>query len=310
MFKGESQCKAVQQNSKRCAKKALYVGQLCKVHVRKNPNAALLPKNPNKNANDIRRLKEHALTVERAADENRASGKLGHVVCSKLLKRRAPEEAPGFLKVFPNYWHGNRKDGYGCSSLSPMSMGPVLHGQPIDVAESKNLENLHQANKVFPTEVVPGTQDPSSEWYKTRTEMYKDVEPHRHKEQAQGNLPFYSIWVTPDGKELRLKYIESRQIYCHFYELFANVSPQFQHLQALRAKGTNLQIIGYDARPIPLAADATDEDIIDTFDKMYTDPSAPFGHELVICAMLMIKDPKRYPWRTHQSLDFRPMSLA
>jgi hypothetical protein len=54
-----------------------------------------------------------------------------------------PEHIEGFLKVFPNYKHQNRQDGFGCMKLSPKYLGPVDHGQP-DLPPALNIENFHQ----------------------------------------------------------------------------------------------------------------------------------------------------------------------
>jgi hypothetical protein len=82
------------------------------------------------------------------------------------------------------------------------------------------------------------------------------------------------VWIDTEGHELHLSYIESRQIYCHYYEQFALASPDFHHLKQLLADGVNLQICGYDAYQ-PSG----------TPDTHYLDPSRPFGHELVLYTM-------------------------
>ncbi len=48
----------------------------------------------------------------------------------------------GYLKVYPNFKHASKKDGFGCNTLSPMYLGPVHHGQP-NLPVAKNIENFH-----------------------------------------------------------------------------------------------------------------------------------------------------------------------
>jgi hypothetical protein len=98
--------------------------------------------------------------------------------------------------------------------------------------------------------------------------------------------------VDKDKKEHRLNYIQSRQFYCTFYERLASVEPDFTKLQQLKDTGTNLQIIGYDAHPI-----------VGIVEDAYLDPSAPFGHELVLYTMLT-EEPANWPWRKHKTFDF------
>ena len=58
---------------------------------------------------------------------------------------KPPEHIDGYLKVFPNFKHQNRKDGFGCASLSPKALGPVSDGS----RHAKNIENFHQGAKIF-----------------------------------------------------------------------------------------------------------------------------------------------------------------
>lgn len=90
--------------------------------------------------------------IEAAAEKNKKEGKKGKVIVTKLRMMKSPEYHEGFLKVFPNFKHENRKDGYGCKSLSPMFLGPVDHGQP-GLPPAKNIENFHQGSKCFKEEL-------------------------------------------------------------------------------------------------------------------------------------------------------------
>jgi hypothetical protein len=169
-----------------------------------------------------------------------------------------------------------------------MTIGPIDHGQP-GLPKAKNLENFWQSNKVTVKE-ADKKGNPTELFHENQLRLYRDAEPHRHK--YKGEKVLYSRWIQKDGTELRLNYVESRQIYGHFYELGIKKSPDFKYLKELLKEGYNLAIYGYDAY-----------DIAEDFETSYLDPSEPFGHERCLAAMLLLK-PKDYPWRRHQTIDF------
>lgn len=293
IYHGEVQCQGIKGNGQRCANHAYYLVDkmfLCGVHSAKCVGRMTLPINPHKKEYKIAQLHEHERTIELCAQENSRLGIKGKVICYHMGMMKEVDKRPGYLNIFPNYKHGNRTDGLGMPSLSPMAMGPINHLQP-DLPPAKNLENFFQSNKAFPSEVdIHG--NPKPEFYQTQIDMYLDPVPHRHKEASgHENIPVYSVWVTPEKKELHLSYIESRQVYCHFYEQFALKSPDFHKLQQLIQDGYNLQICGYDSyQPIH------------DLETHYLDPSRPFGHELVLYTLLTTSPP--YPWQIHQTISF------
>jgi len=212
----------------------------------------------------------------------------GEVHCAKRGVMKIPSEV-GFFSVFPNdratYPHTMSKL-FMCQ-LSPKRMGPVDHNQP-GLPKALNLENFHQFNKVFPCE-LDESGNPLPVFYERQGAAYLDPCAHRHKFERKdlpkqnANMPEYSIFVWIDDSEHRYSYVESRFFYCHFYEQMAKKTNEFAELVSLRNQGYNLLIIGYDGRPI-----------IDLYE-MYLDESAPFGHELVLCCLLIL-DPVDYPW--------------
>ncbi len=167
-----------------------------------------------------------------------------------------------------------------------MSLGPVLHSQP-NLPPSKNLENLFQQSKKHKCE--------SEEEFKiNRLNGYNDDIPHRHKfidkEKRKGVQ--YFVWIDKNNIEHHLTYIQSRQIYCYYYEILAKNKPQFLYLKNLIDTGHNLQICGYDAYPLN----------INEIESAYLDPTTPFGHEKVLFTMLTCTK-KKYPWVIHKTLD-------
>jgi hypothetical protein len=295
MYHGETPCQAHKKNGEVCTNHAYYELEgkyFCGVHSAKRKDQRhLLPMNPHKQETRRDQLDIHMKEVEQIAKNNKEKGIKGAVTCYHMRMMKPVDLKTGFLNIFPNFKHGSRNDGLGMPSLSPMSMGPVHHPQP-GLPPALNLEDLHQSQKCFPSE-VDSRGNPKPEFYQTRLAMYQDPIPHRHKEASgHKNAPLYSVWVAKDGKELHLSYIESRQIYCHYYEQFALQSPDFHRLKQLILDGYNLQICGYDGyQPTK------------SLDEHYLDPSRPFGHELVLYTLLT-QDSSQYPWRIHQTLDF------
>ena len=202
-----------------------------------------------------------------------------------------PENINGFMKVFPNFKHQNRKDGFGCKSLSPKSLGPIEHRQP-GLPVCKNLENFHQFNKVHPSE-LDASQSIKKNFYSSQKLAYNDSTAHRHKEvrkiDGKRETPRFSVLYGEDGKQYRYTYVQSRYLYCYFYEQLAKKEKDFETLQNMLKSGRNLQIVGYDG------FDVTPEGLSTAF----TDTSRPFGHEMALYTMLVINDCKNYPWNIY-----------
>lgn len=280
IFYGETNCQ-----KPNCRNKAYYTlnnGYYCGTHSR-NQERNQLPERPKA---EIEKMKSDKMIsdrqeVERSRIANNQNGKPGNIILSKLRMMTAPDDIPGYLKVFPNFKHQNRQDGFGCSRLSPMSLGPIHHMQP-GLPPAKNLENFYQGSKCFLGEMTNGI--PSAIFHQNRLQWYQDSTPHRHK--IKGEKPAFFVWVDKEGKEYHLDYINSRQFYCKFYEELASKEEDFAKLKYWRSLGYNLQICGYDADP------ASDMDLA------YLDPSKPFGHEKVLlCLLLGIA-----PWRKYGNL--------
>lgn len=288
---GESKCSEIKKDGKECENMAYYEyknSNVCGVHS-KEPRKKL-KMNPNLKANLEAKLINDMAIVKSVAKSNKLNGIYGNVICSKMRMMKPVEDIEGYLKIFPNYRHGSRKDGIGLPSLSPMSIGPINHNQP-GLPQALNLENFHQGNKVFPSE-VDRNENPTKKFFETQIQMYQDPIPHRHKSVAKGNVPLYSIWIDQNENQNRISYIESRQFYCTFYERHTKNNEDFKRLKKLINKGYNLQICGYDAYPIDRS-----------IDEHYKDSSRPFGHELVLYTMLTCSK-KDYPWRKYRTYNF------
>jgi hypothetical protein len=298
IYYGEQECSAIKANKQKCNNKGYYLYQdniRCGVHSKKDFRETL-PKNPNKDRDKKDLILKRQEIVERKAKENFNNGKKGDVILTKLYMMKEPLHIDGYLKVFPNYKHQNRVDGFGCKSLSPKDIGPIHHNQP-GLPVGLNLENVFQGNKVFRSE-IDREGNPLPIFYETQRKMYSDPIPHRHKEVAKQikgnkNVPLYSVWKLPNGKELHLSYYESREIYCKFYENLTKNNPDLLKLKKMLNDGYNLQIIGYDSY------DVKGKNI----DDCYKDTSKPFGHELVLYTLLTVKNPKDFPWNKFGKLE-------
>lgn len=264
-------CTAVCGNGMPCKNTAHYqVGGklLCGVHSRNKDRKEV----PKQKVDKVEIWAEHELTLQ-PCDEP----------CIKLFRMammKAVPLTPGFRNVFPNNKHQNRRDGFGCSSLSPMKLGPVVHGQP-GLPNALNIEVFHQSNKKYKCETM-------DEFRKTRLTWYTNPpEKIRHKFTGK-DKPEYFVWLDKNGKEHHLNHVESRQFYCTFYERLASQTDDYKKLAQMILNGYNLCLCGYDAHELG------------NIEEDYLDTTKPFGHERVLYCMLI----GEYPWRKHKTFDF------
>jgi len=303
VFHGEQPCAVVRPGRPPCTNKAYYrLGSssvlACGVHSRNAPRREL-PVNPNKKANESEQYAEWERAVEATAAGNRAAGRRGTLTVSKLRMMRAPEHVDGVRNVFPNNRHQDRRDGFGCASLSPMRLGPTEHWQP-GLPQALSIENYHQFNKVFRREVTPNPADPSQPivsraFFEARNKAYLDPQPYRRKfadekgQDGNRNIPLFCLHLKASGEEGRYSYVESRYFYCREYERLAKATDDFARLRRWLDEGYNLQIVGYDGHPIGSKS----------LYEHYVDPVVPFGHELVLYTLLTVERAEDYPWNVY-----------
>jgi hypothetical protein len=305
-YYGESAC----QRTEKCKNRAYYFSHgaaVCGVHSKGDNGRQPLPENPRKGEIEeekLKAMKEAALVAPIGQDRIR-----GCIALRKLGMMKPTPLVSGYFTVLPNRRAKSKGDVvWAMPALSPMVLGPVEHGQPgLDPAE--NLENFHQFNKVFAAELDEEKGKPKAVWYERRERGYADTEPHRHKlgatkadhikkagiaPGASANACKFSIFVAPDGKELHFGYVESRVFYCTFYERLARKTSALNKLvDTLYVHKQSIIIAGYDAR------NAEDAEITaDVINRWYSDPSWPFGHEMVLHAILFHWNcPEELPWR-------------
>lgn len=303
-YKGEHTCCAtVKSTGKPCIRKAYYIASgkvYCGTHSR-SLGADDLPVNPNASKIAALAYEKHNSTVKKVARSNRKNGKIGSVTVSKLRMMKKPEQIDGYLAVFPNFKHQNRKDGFGCKSLSPKAIGPIEHHMP-NLPASQNLENYHQGAKHWDFEFKENGSL-KSKYFQKRIDMYNDTIPYRHKwdnvtllkyshNSGNKNIPKCSIYYDTSGEAHYYTYLECRYFYCHYYEKLVANNEDFLHLKKLLKRGYNLNIIGYDGYS-PLGTSSK------KLYNMYLDTTKPFGHEMVLYTLLVCDNPKKYPWNMY-----------
>lgn len=296
-YYGEQSCQAtIKSNSKPCTNNAYFISGeklLCGVHCKQYSNVLKLPKNPNKNIIYNNELLKRQKQIEICAEKNKINNTLGKVIVSKMYMMKTPNNVDGYLNVFPNYKHQNRKDGFGCMRLSPKSLGPVIHNMP-GLPDATTIENYHQFAKFWKFELDENGEI-LEQYKKNRIKAYTSP-PMRHKYDKKTlskynnnvNVPEFSVYYDKYGNEHRYNYLQCRYFYCHFYELLVQKEQDFLRLKDMIKNGYNLNIQGYDGYNV-------------TNDLMvhYTDTSRPFGHELVLYTMLTEEHSENYPWNKY-----------
>jgi len=308
VYYAEKNCEGVLKNGAPCKNKAYFLvnkNVFCGVHSR-NKDKEKLPKNP---FAAEERLEKKKRLLKKA--KKWQGGK--RIRLTKLQMRKTVDRHEGAYGIYPNFKHGNKMiDEIGFPTLSPKyawvpkhKMKTIVDGELVRVPQAKNIENFHQGSKVFEEEG----------FYKRREEMFLDDVPWRHqfdkypelKQVGKNkNVPLYSIFSDSLGNEKRFTYLECRYFYCFQYEKMCRTNPDFQKLKEMYDNGSWLQIIGYDAYQ-PERVDRSDcqpaqeylneeSDNKNLFWDAYNDTTKPFGHELVLATLLVLENPKHYPW--------------
>lgn len=229
--------------------------------------------------------------------------KPGEIILVRM-SGRFPHVPPrcGWWNVYPNFKSAWQGIGLVFPSLSPMSLGPVKHGQP-GLPDALNIENFHQQSKCYLQ------FESHEEFKKNQIAGFLSDKPQRHKfkfnvtegknnQYKNKNIPDYFVWIDKDGKEHRLSgkkgYIQSRQFYCNFYDRLVENHEDFIKLKKLLMQSYNLQICGPDAYPIST---------ISTIEEAYLSAKVPFGHERVLYTMLT-QQSALWPWRKYKTFEF------
>ncbi len=289
-YYGEVMCQQKYKSSRLPCKNVAYYNYQnelrCGVHSKKDTRVKL-PINPNKIENDKKKKEEIEKKINDAKIYNKENGLKGTVRVSKIRMMKNPEQIDGYLNVFPNFMHGNRKDGYGCATLSPKSIGPISsHKLPL----AHNLENFHQFSKFYEFEIDKESGIIKQDALQNRINGFNDKKPHRHKfnkGSIANSKALFSMYYDKHGNERRYTYVQSRYFYCYWYEKLVKELDEYKYLVNEINNGLNINICGYDGyQPTT------------SLYEHYLDGSRPFGHELVLYTML-VEIPDNYPWKLY-----------
>ncbi len=193
-------------------------------------------------------------------------------------------------------------NGKAYKGLSPMVIGPFWVTEPRVVLDyypngihpgfeavddvtqrclTKNLENWWQGSKIYNIDLIGEIIQPS--FFERRAAMMADPKPHR---RALPKSKGYPVAAYFEGEVV--DYLESRFYYINRYEQLARASSLYIQLKERVNKGENLHILGFDGRD-PLTGAAYGGNIItyEVLNRELENPDKPFGHELVLCGMLL-----------------------
>ena len=117
------------------------------------------------------------------------------------------------------------------------------------------------------------------DFFHRRLHLWQSTTPVRRPlPKAKYGLPISSYYLGQI-----MDYAPSRKtIYCPTYAGLIKNSPQLQQLQQMYANGENLLILAPDG-----LADYNTELTQETLIKLVNDPTIIFGHELVLCSLLL-----------------------
>lgn len=184
--------------------------------------------------------------------------------------------------------------------LSPMLIGPfevieekvVMEDYPKGIhpgfeecgeyqcATAMNLENYWQGSKIFNVDVVNGEIEKT--FFERRAKMMADPKPHRRALPKKVAYPVASYF---NGQILT--YVAARIYYITYYERLVRKKKEYQQLKE-RVSLAGIQILGFDGRD-PLSGKDYGENPItyEILEREMYNPKLPFGHELVLCGMLL-----------------------
>lgn len=309
IYHGETSCQAIKYFSRRdgkpvCSNKATFFQDgryYCAIHAKSDARIML----PTRRWKDKITLRDNELTlhlrgVEEEAEKNRSSGLVGQVRLVKMEMMKKRKKYTGWRMIFIDFAVMRRKEGNCFPSLHPKRIGPIYHRQP-GIPVANNLEGLYHGNTVYPEE-LDTDGNLTVDFYRNRQMFYEKSDHPRYK--YRGKKPVFSVWVTAEGSECRLNYLDSRKLYCDLYVEFVEKHLHLLVIRSFLEEGYNLAIYGYDAHPIDYS-----EGIVKGFQEAYLNPDQRFGHERILAAMLLL-NPHEYPWRSSVSEEYsRNLSL-
>ena len=221
----------------------------------------------------------------------------GQIKCGRIQRGVEHPTFPGFEKVNVSTLSGMKK----WIGLSPFILGPFTVLEPLafetyfpggvhpgftkyddhtQIATIKKFENYWQGSKIYSLDL---SIDPKTNigtvnkgFFIRRAEMFSlDKGKRRALPKKLAGVPISSYY---QGKIM--DYIESRKkVYCPVYEQLVTRTPEYANLVKLVESGQNVLIVGPDGRDIEINEES--------LTKAINDPAYIFGHELVLCCLLI-----------------------
>jgi hypothetical protein len=170
--------------------------------------------------------------------------------------------------------------------------GCRLLDKKLAYGEALILESWWQCHKVYNIDLDKEGFIKKS-FFERRAKFFKEAKGHRRtipKARGYAVGAYFNGWL--------LSYLQSRPIYCYLYEKLATQTEEFETLQELLKDGQKLLILGFDGQKM----NATPENLL----AAYRNPEKAFGHELVICSLLIGFRPWILELETYAWLD-RPL---
>jgi hypothetical protein len=213
----------------------------------------------------------------------------GKVRCGKVQRGVKHPVIEGYMKIGA-YSNGSRP----WKELSPFLLGPIEVIDPVvpneyypngiypgyvklndgkQKAIVKRFENYWQGSKIYNVDM----QDDhiSKSFYIRRGKMY---ELDKGKRRALPKAKGYPVAGMYNGDVMG--YVESRKkIYCPIYAELARKTQAYKDLYKLIVEGQNVLIVGPDGQDIPIN--------LETMKDAVNDPNYIFGHELVLCCLMI-----------------------
>ncbi len=276
------------------------------------------PKKPRLSSADLLICAGRISKVNHTGRLNFTAGRKGKLIVDKIGTIGEINYLDGFYPIFPIFGYQNKEYdyGYGCPGLSSMSLGPVNHIMT-NLPPAKNIEIFFQSAKVFLSDInIYGK--PSSCHFRARIESHMDFIPQRNKHSYSGlkeelssateilqylgaysidnKKPLYSVFYSRGGIERRFTLLGSRYFYCRKYEELVRSRSELKRLKIWINRGINLHILGYGGCFLSLNPNLNQEDLSIKLFEFYINTDQPFGHEFCLAALLMIDNPRNYPW--------------
>ena len=164
------------------------------------------------------------------------------------------------------------------NQLSPMKLGPfVVDDEEVQIFENYWQSKIYQCDLIDETKPIEINNLKTSYWER-RTELFKSTKAKRRAlPKAKYGVPIAGYY---HGQIMG--YVESRKlVYCPIYTALVEQHPIFLQLKEKYNNGEKLLIIGPDG------SNHNEELTLEILRERINDPTRIFGHELVLCCLLM-----------------------